>query len=507
MSKRFSFILIYLLFNIFSAFSANLKPFTVIIDPGHGGKDPGAVGNNGQEKYINLKVALALGNLIEKNMPDVKVVYTRKTDKYVSLRDRTLIANRANGDLFICIHTNSANFSAYGAETYTIGLSKTNANFEVAKRENSVILLDKDTTLYQGFNPESPDSYIMFQFMQSEYIDKSIEFADYIQQELSEAKRHNRGVRQAPFWVLHQVKMPSILVELGFITNRTEAQFLLSDKGEKIMGQAIYDAFSKYKHEYDKRVITNDDAIVNRSKNKNEDATNNQKDSDIDQIKDTDTQTVMTPSDRQKNTTDEESASSKTVSNKKDTKYQNSSSNDKIIFKLQTMSTKSRLKQGGYQYKLMDKYPPVNFAKNGDWYVYTCGETDSYDKIKQTQQEVKKYFKGAFIVAFQSGHRISMPKNPKEINKKETRKNLQNSKNENDIIYKVQFCFITKKLNKNTTSYREITKYAPIEYTKIGNNYKYTCGKTSDYEKIRDILKKTQKYYKDAYIITENGSK
>lgn len=246
------------IFCIFFALTLSAKQFTVVLDPGHGGKDPGAVGKKGQEKNINLNVALTVGKMINEKHPDVKVIYTRETDKYVTLQERPNIANKADGDLFISIHTNaSESTKAYGAETFTLGLSKSQANFEVAKRENSVLLLEEgNKETYQGFDPTSPDSYIMFEFMQSKYIDQSVEIAYYIQKEFVEIKRLDRGVRQAIFWVLHQVKMPSILVELGFITNPTEENFLISDEGQKKMATCIYSAFEKYKHEYDKRTIT-----------------------------------------------------------------------------------------------------------------------------------------------------------------------------------------------------------------------------------------------------------
>ena len=250
-------------FCIFFALSLSAKQFTVVLDPGHGGKDPGAVGKKGQEKNINLNVALTLGKLINKNHPNVKVVYTRQTDQYVTLQERPNIANNADGDLFISIHTNASESSkAYGAETFTLGLAKTQANFEVAKRENSVLLLeDGNQETYQGFDPTSPESYIMFEFMQSKYIDQSVEIAYYIQKEFTEVKRLDRGVRQAIFWVLHQVKMPSILVELGFITNPSEEKFLTSEEGQEKMATCIYSAFEKYKHEYDKRTITTSQVI------------------------------------------------------------------------------------------------------------------------------------------------------------------------------------------------------------------------------------------------------
>lgn len=234
---------------------AAAKPFTLVIDAGHGGKDPGALGARGREKDINLNVALKFGRLVNDNMADVKVVFTRDEDVFVPLQDRCAIANKANGDLFVSIHVNaSKSGAAYGVETYTIGLSKSDANFEVAKRENSVILLeDGYKERYQGFDPRSPESYIMFEFMQSKFSDQSIEMAAYTQDEFVELKRYNRGVRQENFWVLHQTKMPSVLIELGFISNREEEKYLLSDEGQQDLALSIFRAFERYKHEYDRK--------------------------------------------------------------------------------------------------------------------------------------------------------------------------------------------------------------------------------------------------------------
>ena len=250
--KRFVCILLCLLTLVAGA---SAKQFTVVIDAGHGGKDPGALGKRGREKDINLRVAKEFGRLVRENMNDVKVVFTRDDDVFVPLQDRSAIANRANGDLFVSIHVNaSKTTAACGAETYTIGLAKSDANFEVAKRENSVILLeDGYKERYQGFDPRSPESYIMFEFMQSKFSDQSIEMAAYIQDEFIELKRYNRGVRQENFWVLHQTKMPSVLIELGFISNPDEEKYLLSDNGNRELANAIYKAFARYKHEFDRK--------------------------------------------------------------------------------------------------------------------------------------------------------------------------------------------------------------------------------------------------------------
>ena len=210
--------------------SGNDKTFTLVIDAGHGGHDPGAIGRISKEKNINLKVALKLGKQIRQNCPDVKVVYTRDRDVFIPLNRRAEIANNAKADLFISIHTNSVakGASVKGASTWTLGLAKSEANLEVAKRENSVILYEDDyKTRYAGFNPNSAESYIIFEFMQDKYMEESVHLASLVQKQFKNTcKRVDRGVHQAGFLVLKASAMPSILVELGFISNREEERYL-----------------------------------------------------------------------------------------------------------------------------------------------------------------------------------------------------------------------------------------------------------------------------------------
>ena len=215
--------------------------FTVVIDAGHGGRDPGAMGQIAQEKNINLGVALKLGQKIAANFKDVNVLYTRKTDVFLTLQERANFVNQNSADLFICIHTNAAE------------------NRDVAMRENSVMLLEEDyKTTYQGFDPNSVESYIMFEFMQDQYIDRSLSFASSVQEQFTrQYNRKDRGVRQAAFWVLHKSACPSVLIELGFITNKAEEQFLHSAKGQQTMADAIYDAFVEYKHQVEKKTALN----------------------------------------------------------------------------------------------------------------------------------------------------------------------------------------------------------------------------------------------------------
>ena len=225
--------------------------FILVIDAGHGGKDPGAVNGKNQEKSINLNVALKMGKLIEENCKDVKVIYTRKTDVFVELYKRADIANKAGADMFISVHTNSAKSkSANGAETYLLGVeeNRASANLNAALEENKAILLENDYEAhYEGYDPNSPESMIIFEFMQNEYQKESLKMAQFTQNRMvSSAKRPDRGVHQAGYLVLWKSTMPSILIELGFISNDAECKYLVSQKGVDEMAQSLYLAFSEY---------------------------------------------------------------------------------------------------------------------------------------------------------------------------------------------------------------------------------------------------------------------
>jgi N-acetylmuramoyl-L-alanine amidase len=230
--------------------------FTVVIDAGHGGRDPGAIGATAKEKDINLAVALKLGNLIESKHSDVQVVYTRKRDVFVELDERANIANRNKANLFISIHANAVVRGARvtGTETFTLGLARSQENLEVAMRENSAILLEDDyLQKYEGFDPNSSESYIIFEFMQNKHMEQSIVFASEIQKSFAAIGRGDRGVKQAGLLVLRKTGMPSVLVELGFITNRGEEQYMKSAEGQNRLAKSLYMAFLKYKQYYDRR--------------------------------------------------------------------------------------------------------------------------------------------------------------------------------------------------------------------------------------------------------------
>jgi N-acetylmuramoyl-L-alanine amidase len=228
----------------------------VVIDAGHGGKDPGAVGKNSKEKDIVLSVALMTGNLIEQNIPDVQIIYTRKTDVFVELHKRAQIANESGADMFISIHCNaSKSVGAYGSETFVMGLHKSNENLEVAKTENAAIFYEEDYKVqYEGFDPNSDEDYIVLSMFQSANLNQSLDLSSRVQNTFSErVKRVDRGVKQAGFWVLYKTTMPGILIELGFLSNAKEEQFLLSKAGQEQMAEAIYLAFADYKEYFEEQ--------------------------------------------------------------------------------------------------------------------------------------------------------------------------------------------------------------------------------------------------------------
>lgn len=243
-------VVLFLGYTVESKAQAKVGVRTVTIDAGHGGKDPGTMGQNSKEKNVTLAVALRLGEKIKKNHPDVKVVYTRDKDVFIELDARSAIANDAKSDLFISIHCNSSPaVAAKGVETFVMGWHKAEDQFEVAKRENSVITFETDyTKKYDHFDPSSPESYIIFSLMQNVFHDQSIEFAALVQQNfVKQQKRVDREVKQAGFLVLYKSSMPAVLIELGFLSNKKEEAYLLSKKGQEETAEAIYQAFKTYK--------------------------------------------------------------------------------------------------------------------------------------------------------------------------------------------------------------------------------------------------------------------
>lgn len=248
-------LVLFLLFLPSSASNEGNHRFTLVIDAGHGGHDPGALGAYSKEKTINLNVALAFGRLVEENCPDVKVVYTRHRDVFIPLQRRADIANDAKADLFVSIHTNAlpAGRIAYGAETYTLGMAKANDNLAVAKRENAVITLESDYKhTYEGFDPNKAESYVIFEILQDRYMKQSVEMARYVQRQFKAAGRADKGVHQAGFLVLRNTTMPSVLTELGFITTPAEEAYLNSKSGQAEMSRSLYNGFLAYRRVHDR---------------------------------------------------------------------------------------------------------------------------------------------------------------------------------------------------------------------------------------------------------------
>ena len=267
---RFRFIAFFIVLFFVFPLQADTKSnsFVLVIDPGHGGNATGAIGKRGKEKDINLAVSKLLKQYILEEHPDVKILMTRTKDVAVDLDERANIANKANANLFISIHANAVrkNHQLNGSEVYTFGLSRSEENLEVAKRENSVILLeDNYKQKYEGFDPNSSESYIMFEFMQNSYVEQSINFATMVQKQLVEtAHREDLGVKQAEFLVLRKSTMPRILIELDFITNPDAEQFMLSKEGQETLARSICNAFTEYKKDFDRKTATQKESDTHR---------------------------------------------------------------------------------------------------------------------------------------------------------------------------------------------------------------------------------------------------
>ena len=263
-------------YNVFSNGINNNKLKTIVIDPGHGGKDPGTLGTKRYSKYekdIALSVSLKLGNYISNSFPDIKVVYTRKEDVFLELNERTRIANKSNADIFISVHCDGfTNSKAYGASVFVMGMSKLKANLDVAMRENAAMYLeDNYKQKYDGFDPKSAESYIVFSLMQNTYLEQSLQLAEYVEQQFAfKANRKSRGVKQAPFYVISRTNMPSILVECGFLTNPKEEDYLQTDKGQNQIAMSIFEAVKNYKISIESSFTLNniiDSNDINKSKN------------------------------------------------------------------------------------------------------------------------------------------------------------------------------------------------------------------------------------------------
>jgi N-acetylmuramoyl-L-alanine amidase len=380
---------------------ASLGVMKVVIDAGHGGEDPGNLGTGRYkktEKDISLDVAIKLGDYIQLAFPNVDVVYTRKEDKFVTLKGRTEIANKAGADLFISIHCNSAaNTDAHGTETFVMSMTKVKANLELAQRENSVILLeDNYEQAYGGFDPNDPEGLIVRSIAQSVYMDQSLNLSAKIQEQYtSRVSRRDRGVKQAPYWVISFTTMPSILTELGFLTNKDEEDFLNSENGKIYMASAIYRAFKEYKAEIEGVEINTLEV-----------------DKGLPPL-----ETPSKPDEEKKETKLSETSATKDAPPSGEIK-----ADDPVVYKIQLLASSQKL-----------ELVPANFSglegvsgyEVQGLFKYTIGEVTDYKKAVSLQRTVReKAFPNAFIIAFYKDERIpisraleiSKEQNNKEIN-------------------------------------------------------------------------------------------
>lgn len=399
----YTFICLWLLSSPLCISNSWAKDFVVVIDPGHGGHDPGAVGKISKEKNINLNVALKLGNMIKKNCDDVKVIFTRTKDVFIPLNRRAEIANNAKADLFISIHTNALanNRTAKGASTWTLGLAKSDANLAVAQRENSVILYESDyKTRYAGFNPNSAESYIIFEFMQDKYMEQSVHLASLVQKQFRHTcKRVDRGVHQAGFLVLKASAMPSILVELGFISTPEEERYLNSEEGTGTLAKGIYRAFLTYKKEHEirltgvSRTIIPDDEEISE----NELAATQPKEEKPDSAP-VQTELVAQAKPQQRPITVESATNS-----------------GEITFKIQILTSSSPLTKND---KRLKGLKDVDYYKEKGLYKYTYGASTDYNKVLRSKRAITDKFKDAFIIAFRDGEKMNINAAIAEFKKK-----------------------------------------------------------------------------------------
>ena len=357
-----------------SAQNKSEKPFTVVIDPGHGGQDPGAVYRQIREKDIVLKLGLKLASYIREDMPGTQIIFTRDKDIFIPLHQRAAIANENHADLFISIHANFCGSpSISGTETFVLGLHRSEENLEVAKKENAVILLEEDySTSYEGFDPNSSESYIMFEMVQDEYLDQSISMAAMTQNQFkTRAARNDRGVKQAGFLVLRRTSMPSILIEAGFLSNPREAEYLSSTDGQTHLASAIFQALKEYKASVDSK-------------------------SDY-------TLSVQKPATKTEHITgDAPSPSSVQQSNQRG-----------LTFSVQLAVTKKRIEPSPANFKGLQN---VFVREQNGQYKYFYGSESSYQEILKRKNEISKKYRDAFISAFKNEKPIPLKEALKQLN-------------------------------------------------------------------------------------------
>ena len=417
MYKKITLIWVVLWMLTMTSFAAN-RNFTLVIDAGHGGHDAGARGAISMEKNINLSVALQFGRYVEKYMPEVRVIYTRKTDKFVSLIERANIANRANADLFISVHTNAlpAGKIARGFETYTLGMHRAKDNLDVAMRENSVISMEKDyKQTYQGFDPKSSESYIIFEFIQGKNMERSVELARMIQRKVCDnANRPDKGVHQAGFLVLRETSMPSCLIELGFITTPDEERILTNSDCVNDIAKSIYDGFAQYRNKYDKRVTVPYRPLQS---------------GDVEELKEQESQHQVEP--QRKNEAQKKVEVLKKTEALKRTEPQKKAEvqkrvvaqkkpepKDAPVFKLQIFVSDRILRKGDAHFKGETDYESF---REGNLVKYTMGASSNYNEVYRLRKSLQEKFPEAFIIAFKNGQKYDVNQAIREFKQNKNR--------------------------------------------------------------------------------------
>lgn len=377
-------------FVILSSLVAVASGFTVVIDPGHGGKDPGTLGSSCKEKDIVLGVGLKLGRLIAAKQPDVKIIYTRSTDEFIELNQRANIANKAKANLFISLHADHAESpNVKGASTFTLGQNRSSENMAIAKRENSVILLEDDyKQRYEGFDPNSAESYIMFEFMQDNYMNQSIQFASTLQDKFSASGRYNRGVRQDVFLVLRNTSMPSVLVEVGFLSNLAEEAFLKSEEGQEQTAMNIYKGFADFRANYDRKSTSSASA---------------KREAANDMVSKPDTNLESTVL----------STKTTTVTTIKTTTTTIEPVGEGIVFKVQILASDVKLGNGNKKLKGVE----AEYYVEKRLYKYTVGNCKSFEEANKKRKEVLSRFPDAFVIAFKDGQKITVEAARTEANR------------------------------------------------------------------------------------------
>lgn len=369
---------------------AQSDKFKVVLDAGHGAKDWGAIHHNYVEKNIALAVTLKVGRLLDKQ-PNIDIIYTRSTDVFIELSERANIANKADADLFVSIHCNAnPSTEPFGTETYVMGLTKLKSNLQVAQAENQVVTLEADYKVkYDGYDPKSPESIVGVMLQQEDNLMSSFAVASKIQDNFHQAKRKSRGVKQAPFLVLHRTAMPSILIEMGFISNKNEGAYLNSEDGQNEIAKAIADAITNYKKEYFGGTIVEN--RIDREALKVE----KPKEIVVPQKPDTTTKTVVKTPETKPEPKKAEPAKTETAV-----------ASTGVIFKVQISASGTKLDPTPSNFKGLNN---ISVSSEGNLYKYMYGETGSYESAKQLLQEAKtKGYTSAFLIAYKNGKKVSI---------------------------------------------------------------------------------------------------